>query len=378
MDEHDGQPPRFGVEEEYFLLDAADGTVVPSGSRVLRRARRLLGELVSGEFTEYQIEAKTPPCTTLPELDAHLARARAVTAAAAATESCRILASGTPIRAPSLPAPIPDNPRNRSSIAIHRALSEDHIVCATHVHVETPSRQDAVLISNHLRPWLPALIALAANSPFWNGRDTGYASWRTIITNRLPVAGPPPYFTSLAHYETLSETLRSSGTTVDQGTLFWDVRPCAHLPTVEIRAMDVVTDHHEAAALAALIRALVTTALAKVHRDEAAPRPSEALLRAAYWRAARDGSCGHLLDPCSGRLLPADRMLGQLLEYARRALTASGDLPTVERVLQRLATCCGAERQRRAYATHQSLRSVTEHLADATTRTNDIAHAQGH
>jgi carboxylate-amine ligase len=359
----DGQGPTLGVEEEYFLVDPVTGVVVPGGSRVLGRAHPVLGDLVSGELTEYQIEAKTPPCADLGELADHLARMRAAVAVAAGAEGLVVAASGTPVLGMREPVPVRDDARYHDGLEEFRALNDSYALCALHVHVHVPEREHAVLVSNHLRPWLPTLVAMAANSPLWAERDSGYASWRTIAGSRWPVSGPPPYFSSEGHYDRLADVLRDGGAVLGDRTLFWDVRPCAHLPTVEIRAMDVTADVEETAVFAALVRALVVRALERVRRGDPGPPVSEALLRAAYWRSARDGWSGHGLDPYDERLVPTTHLVGRLLDHARPVLDAYGELPRVSALLGRLAALGGgAERQRAAFARRGDLRDVVDHL----------------
>lgn len=361
---HDARCPTVGVEEEYFLVDAGSGDVVAAGSTVLRHAAPVLGGLVSGELSEYQLEAKTPPCGGLAELTTHLVRMRTAVAAAAAREGLLAVASGTPLLGARVPVPLRDDPRYLDGISAFRALNDTFALCAFHVHVQVPDQEQAVLVSNHLRPWLPALVAMAANSPFWEERDSGYASWRTLTAGRWPVAGPPPCFTSAAHYEELVGALQETGATLGERTLYWDVRPCAHLPTVEIRAMDVSTSIEEAAAFATLVRALVVQSLRRVRDGDPGPQMSDALLRAAYWRSARDGWPGHGLSPRSSQLVRTTQLVRDLLAHARPALRSTGELRQVTGVLRRLATHGGgAQRQRTAHARRASLLDVVNYLA---------------
>jgi carboxylate-amine ligase len=116
----------------------------------------------------------------------------------------------------AVPSPIPEDPRSERGRATVRGLLHEYSFCALHVHVEMPDREHAVLMSNHLRPHLPTLIALTANSPYWCERDTGYASWRTLLWSRWPVAGPPPYFRSATHYAELVATMREAEALLDE------------------------------------------------------------------------------------------------------------------------------------------------------------------
>ncbi|HEU4426118.1 MAG TPA: YbdK family carboxylate-amine ligase, partial [Pilimelia sp.] len=295
---------RFGVEEEFLVVDPVTRAAVPRAGTVLKRAEGSLGDRVSGEITKLQLETRTAPCDTVAELHTQLTEARGRLAAAAAAEGLRIVATGSPVVGQVVPAPITEGARQDRGTATFRGLHDEVSICAVHVHVELPDRDRAVAVSNHLRPHLPVLIALAANSPYWAERDTGYASWRTLVWGRWPVAGPPPVFTSAAHYDELVATSLAAGALVDTGTIFWDVRLSARQPTLEIRVADMTTTVAESALVAALVRGLATSVLPAVDAGDPAPVVPAELLRLAYWRAARDGLAGHGVDVHTGRLVP--------------------------------------------------------------------------
>ncbi|MFI9583943.1 glutamate--cysteine ligase [Streptomyces sp. NPDC052236] len=357
----------MGVEEEHLLVHPGSRAVAPAGTRVVARAAVLLGELVCGEFTEYQIEVKTPPCPGPAQLRQDLIRARSVVAAAAQAEGLRLCASGTPVIGGTGPAEIGDHPRYRAGMEQYRTMLEDFVVCAFHTHVQVADREAAALVGNHLRPWLPLLVALSANSPFHGGRDTGYASWRAVVRGRFPCLGPPPYVESLEHYQQLATAMEESEAMLDATLPFWDIRPHPRLPTLEIRAMDVPPDADDTVALAALVRALVVTATALVLRGDPGPRTSGELLRAAYWRAARDGWPGAGVDALTGRILPTPVQARRLVDHVRPALEEHGDADTVMAFLRRLATRgTGAQQQRASAARHRGLTGVVDDLVTLT------------
>ncbi|BCB90483.1 carboxylate-amine ligase [Phytohabitans suffuscus] len=356
-----GSGIRFGVEEEFLVVDPVSRAVVPEAAAVVGLARERLGDRVAGEITKIQVETRTEPCHDLDKLHGQLVGARAEVAAAAAAQGLRVVATGTPVLGQVVPPPITEGPRQDRGNATFRGLHDEVCVCAVHVHVELPDRDRAVLVSNHLRPYLPTLIALAANSPYWAGRDTGYASWRTISWGRWPVAGPPPYLTCAAQYDELVGTLLDAGALVDTGTIFWDVRPSAHKPTLEVRVADVPVTAEESALLAALVRGLVVAVLPAVDAGDPGPVVPAELLRLAYWRAARDGLGGDGVEVATGRLAPATVLARRLLEVARPAL-AGDELTRVTGWLDRLVGGGdGAARQRRA-AGDGGLRAVVDHL----------------
>jgi carboxylate-amine ligase len=241
-------------------------------------------------------------------------------------------------------------------VETYGALADDQGMCGCHVHVGVPDVEQAVRASNHLRPWLPALLLLSANSPFFDGRDTGHASWRTNVWARWPVAGVPPHFGSADEYHALVARLVAAEVILDAGMVYWYVRPSRHVPTVEVRVADVAATVEEAVLQAALTRGLVTTAL-----EVESPRVPEEVLRAACWRAALAGLEGRCLDPFTGNAAPGWGLVNALLSHVRRALTASGDLDVVTSHLSWLrAHGSGASRQRATLRTHGDLCAVGE------------------
>jgi carboxylate-amine ligase len=248
-------------------------------------------------------------------------------------------------------------------------MMDDFALCSLHVHVYLPDRDVAVRVCNHLRPWLPTLVALSANSPFHRARDTGYASWRAVIRSRFPCLGPPPYAESLRHHEEIAATIAESEAMLDAATPFWDVRLNPRLPTLEIRTMDVQADVDDTVAFAVLVRALVATAVTKAVAGDPGPRVNSETLRAAYWRAARDGWSGNGVDACTGRILPVRTQFAHLIGYVAPALDAAGDTPIAIAFGDRLARRgTGADMQRASAARGGAINDVVDDLLALTVR----------
>ncbi|MFE2754547.1 glutamate--cysteine ligase [Actinosynnema sp. NPDC059335] len=357
-----GAAPTLGVEEEFLLVDALTGEPVPHGGEVVESVRSRFGVALDVELAASQVEVQTPVCRDLADVRRQLHGLRLVAAEAAHRLGHRLLAVGAPpVGGPDVV--ISDRERYRALGEDYRLLAGEQSICGCHVHVAVPDPETAVQVCNHVRPWLPVLGTLTANSPFTRGRDTGYASWRSIVWSRWPTAGPPPYFESLAHYESTCDALLAAGAIRDRRMVYWDVRPSAHLPTVEVRVADVAATVDEAVLLAALVRALVVAALADLGRGlRATPVPTE-VLRAACWRSARDGIGGQALDVLSGRLLPARLLLDRLLHHVHDHLDhADGEL--VGQLVSTLdGNGGGAARQRRAFARAGRMWDVLDHLA---------------
>ncbi|MCS0638053.1 YbdK family carboxylate-amine ligase [Streptomyces sp. LP05-1] len=356
------------MEEEYFLVHPDTHGMTAAGDRVVARASGLLGDQVAGEFSQGQVEGRTAPCSTMDELRTDLRRVRAGLAAAARAEGLRLCASGTPVLdGPAGRAELGDHPRYRDGARQYRSMLDDFAICAAHTHVHLPDRETAVLVGNHLRPWLPLFIAMSANSPYHRGQDTGYASWRSVIRGRFPCLGPPPYARSLAEWEELASAIAATEAMLEPGMPFWDVRPNPRLPTVEIRTMDVPADLDDTVALTALIRALVLTAADRVADGDPGPRPPVELLRAAYWRAGRDGWSGSGVDAVTGEVLPSGVQARRLLALVRPALRAQGDEDEAMAFLSRLdRRGTGADRQRARMAADPHLGRLVESLVAET------------
>jgi carboxylate-amine ligase len=164
--------PLIGIEEEYLVVDPDTRHVTPRAAEVLDAARGVLD--VAHEFTRFQVEARTAPSADLAELGAQLRVARKEVAGAARSCGLAVVASGIPVLGDVMTPPLSDDVRYEQGSTLYRALQDEISICALHVHVDVPDPEHAVYVGNHLRPWLPTLIALAANSPFFVGRDTGH------------------------------------------------------------------------------------------------------------------------------------------------------------------------------------------------------------
>jgi carboxylate-amine ligase len=341
--------PTVGVEEEFLLVDPVTGVAVNRPDEVVAVAREVFGFELEHELTGTQVETKTSVCGDAEQVRRELLGLRRAVARAAREACCRVIAVGAPPLGDTTGV-ITDGLRYRRIAREFGLLAAQQLICGCHVHVAVPDRETAVQVCNHVRPWLPVLGAITANSPFSCGADTGFASWRSMVWSRWPVSGPPPFFTSWQHYQSVCDTLLDAGTALDPAMVYWDVRPSVQWPTVEVRVADVAASVEDAVLLAALVRALVTKAVADVERGvPPVPVPVETL-RQACWRAARDGLAGSALDVLSGRLLPVRQQLDVLVCQLMPVLDANGDLLLVERGLRVLdRDGCGAERQRRAF-----------------------------
>ncbi|HEY6708904.1 MAG TPA: carboxylate-amine ligase [Actinomycetota bacterium] len=363
------EPRSLGVEEEYQLVDPATRELRQVAGRVLPAARPELGDRVQPELYRSMIETNTPVCITLAEVRQALGQARRALVEAAGQEGLAIAAAGTHPFSSWADQEVTDKTRYHNLAADYRQVFREEVVFGCHVHVGFDDREAAIQTMNRVRPWLPVLLALSANSPFWVGADTGYASFRTEVWNRWPTAGMPQSFASRAEYDALVETLMATGSVREPTKLYWDVRPSARQETLEFRVADSVMAVDEAVMVAGLVRALAVTAHAAADRGDPDPRPRPELLRAAKWRAARHGLEADLVDVLAGQARPAAELVKAFLAEVRPALEEAGDLEEVtELVRATLAGGTGAARQRQVFRRTGRLEDVVDLVVEATAR----------
>jgi glutamate---cysteine ligase / carboxylate-amine ligase len=340
-----------GVEEEFLLVDEGTHETVPRAAAVLAHApmRQLpIGATLQRELQSCQVELATGVCTNLAVLRQQLLAGRQLLAVAAKREDARLISSGTPVLAADHP-PATVGTRFEAISDIYQGQATKYQSCGCHVHVGVPDREIAVAVINHLRPWLPTLLSLSVNSPFDNGTDTGFGSWRTMEQAGFPGSGVPPWFPSASAYDDQVDRLVTAGVLVDSAMTFWLARPSPRFPTVEVRVADAACTADEAVLQAALTRALVRTALADIADGHAAPAIGDQVLGAALWSAARYGLRGPGVEPESGNQVPAEDLVTRLFERVSPALEETGDLERAQEVVKSLlAGGTGAERQRQA------------------------------
>jgi carboxylate-amine ligase len=358
----------LGVEEEYQIVNPETrGLLARGGHAVQQRAQRALGEEAMPELLTSQIEAISPVCRTLAEVRVEISRLRREVKEAAEEEGGRIAAASTHPFSHWREQRTTPKERYKSVMESYRRLAQEEVVFGFHVHVGLSDREAAVGVMNRLRVWLAPMLALSANSPFWLGDDTGYASYRTQVWGRLPASGPPGHFESRAEHDALVETLVASEVAADPTKIYWDARLPEKVETVEIRVMDVCSRVDEAVMTAGLSRALVRTCHERAEREETYPKTRPELLRAAHWLASRDGLDAKLLDVESEHVVPAREIIEKLLAFTRPALEEAGDWEEVSALVREtLERGNGADRQRQAYERTGRLEDVVDMLIEET------------
>jgi carboxylate-amine ligase len=261
-----------------------------------------------------------------------------------------------------------DQPRYTALVERFGSVVTQLNLCGCHVHVSVPDLESAVPIMNHARPYLPLLAALTGSSPFHEGTDTGYASFRLSQLALWPQGGLPPYLSGAEDYRNTVAQLIDTGIVSDPTMLLWELRPSARYPTLEFRIGDVCTRIEDVVLYAGLIRSLVRVLAARVATGRPAWAVPDALLRAAPWRAARYGVEGTLWSARRRCHVPATPALAELWQELEPDLIRHGERDALR---ARLADLCArgtsASRQRRIRTRTGSLDQVIQDMVALTT-----------
>ena len=351
-------PYTVGVEEEFQLVDPSTLELAPAIEDVIGAPPEGNGRLAPELFQDC-VEMRSPVFSNVAELARDLPSLRGGAAKAAKEAGVGLAASGLhPLSDPFAQRITPGERYERMEDELG-ALARLQIIYALHVHVGVPDAEAAIRATNALLRHVPLLVALSANSPFWNGMDTEFSSARVKIRDASPRSGLPPTFRSWDEFERYTEALVAMGNIPDYSWFWWDVRPHPRHGTVELRVTDAQAEPRYVAALAALAQCLVATA--DEHPPEDARYTSE-----NKWRAIRRGLDARFYDFSAreerGARETARDLVARLLPVAQD-LRCEAEL---EGVLEILRRGTGADLQRAAYAKRGSLEDVVEYLLGTT------------
>jgi carboxylate-amine ligase len=323
---------------------------------------------VKPELLQSVVEVSTKVSGTVGEALEDLSRLRTRLRDVAGESDSLIASAGTHPFSRYEHQDVTDRPRYRELIEAMRWVAERELIFGLHVHVGLDSPDQAIACANAARTFLPELLALSVNSPFWQGRPTGLASTRTKVFEAFPRSGLPPAFSSYEEFELLVDRAIKTNSFPDYTFIWWDLRPHPRLGTIELRICDAQTRMDVVAALVALTQSLVATVAEEWERDGQVPLQPITLVAENKWRAARDGLHAELIDLEHDTERPAPEALRALAERclpAARRLGCADELGTIETILARGS---GADEQLRVYEETESLLAVAQWVADETVR----------
>jgi carboxylate-amine ligase len=315
----------IGIEEEYLVVDRETRDLIKSPPDSMWNAlENILGSQVSPEFLKAQIEVGTRVCSTVAEAREDLARMRRGLSGVVNEYGAAIIASSTHPFANWSEQETTEDPRYMRLASDYQQVARQLVICGMHVHVGIGDPHLRIDLMNQVKYMLPHLLALSTSSPFWAGQPTGLLAYRLVIFQNLPRTGVPEEFASWGEYERTVEVLVNAGLIEDASKLWWDIRPSAKYPTLEMRVSDICTRLEDAMTIAALYQCLLGF-LYRLRRDNQRWRTySPMMIEENLWRAQRYGVDGSLVDFGRGELVAYSDLIEEFIEMLAQDATEFG------------------------------------------------------
>lgn len=374
----------IGLEEEFFVFDAATRRAVCRlDKRFLSGLMKRLGDGVSTEMLQSQIEIVTPPCETISDARAHLVRLRRALGDAAAARGLDVAAMGT---FPLAFWPDMEPTRKKRYGAIMddlQMIGARNMMCGMHVHVAVPDLDARVNLMTRLTPYLPLFLALSTSSPFWQGHFTGLVGYRLAAYDELPRTGLPELFRTNQDYDDYIAALVGAGIIPDASYIWWAIRPSLNHPTIELRVADSCTRVEDAVAIAALFRCLVRALDRDRNRNAGFDRVGRAITAENKWHAQRYGIAATFVDPFSRAPIGIGEWLDQVRAGIGPEIEAFGCRPEIDHLNRIVAGGTSGDRQidiyKQALAAGgrrlSAIKDVVDWAAAETMATGDLASA---
>ncbi len=363
-------PARFtiGIEEEFQLVDRRSGELAPAFHNILEKGRPIFGEKLKPEIQQVVAELVSDIYPDMAAARVETPKMRAQLAAIAREQGLPLLSAGTHPGACWREEMGAGYERYADLVRELRELRRSTLIFGLHIHIGIEDREMAIVLMNQLRAWLPHMLALSANSPFWAGRYTGMRSYRAIAWKAFPRSGVPEQFNSRRDYDASIATLVESGCIDSARSLWWDIRPHPIYPTLEFRVFDMPATVEVTLALAALCQALVAKLASCYRRNLCVPIIPRHLIEENKWRAMRDGLDAEIVDFARNRRLSMRDAIAELLDFIDDVLDDLGshqEMDTLRSLLDD-PRGTGADRQIALYQEKGSVEAVTKMLMEQT------------
>ena len=357
----------LGVEEEFQIIDPDTRELRSHVQEILEEGRLVLKERVKPEMHQSVIEIGTGICKNITEVRQDVGEMRAEIIRLANKNGMRVASAGTHPFSNWADQKIFPDPRYDQVVQEMQQLARANLIFGLHVHVGIKDRTLAFQIMNEALYFLPHLLALSTNSPFWLGRNTGLKSFRTKVFDRFPRTGMPEYFDSPAEFDDFVRVLVSTKCIDNGKKIWWDVRPHPFFETIEFRVCDVPMRLDETVTLAALIQAICVKLYHLRKQNQGWRRYRRALILENKWRASRYGIEGKLIDFGKEIEVEFRSLMDELLEFLDDVVDELGSRREVEAVNWILQNGTGADRQLRVYETSGGdLKKVVDFICEET------------
>ncbi len=356
----------LGIEEEFQILDSDTFKLRSQMSKIIDGGKVLLQERIKEEMHQSVVEMGTNVCENIHQVRDEVSFLRQEIIKLADAEGLKVAASGTHPFSRWDEQLITSNPRYDEIVEEMKDVARGNLIFGMHVHVAIPNREAGLEILNVTRYFLPHLYALSTNSPFWEGRDTGFKSFRSKVFDKFPRTGIPPFFSSVAEYDKFVDILVRTNCLDNGKKIWWDIRLHPFYPTIEFRICDVVMTVDEVTCIAALMQCIVAK-LHKLHqKNQTFKNYRRLLLNENKWRAARRGVESKLIDFGKEEEVPFSHLMNELLEFIDDVVDELGCRSEVNYVYQILEQGSGADRQLKVFEETGDLREVAKYIVQQT------------
>ncbi|HRC33301.1 MAG TPA: carboxylate-amine ligase [Bacteroidia bacterium] len=357
----------LGIEEEYMVIDPVTRELKSHDQKIVEAASKILPQdQVKAEMHEAVVEVGTGICKNTNEARADLAKLRRTINNVATEFGLRIGASGTHPFSKWEAQLITDAPRYKEIVAEMQDTARSNLIFGLHVHVGMESRELAIHIANAMRYFLPHVYALSTNSPFWEGRNTGFKSFRTKVFDKFPRTGIPDYFESIEDHDNYVKLLVKTGCIDNAKKIWWDLRVHPFFNTVEFRICDVPMLLDETIAIAAVFQALCAKLFKLKSQNLNFINYKRLLINENKWRASRYGIDGRMIDFGKQTEVNTRILIVELLEFIEDVVDHLGSRKEIDYIYKMLEGGTGADRQLAVYEKNKSLNDVVDFILEQT------------
>jgi carboxylate-amine ligase len=356
----------LGVEEEYQVVDLTTKELCSHEQKIVEAANRVLEDQVKAEMHQAVVEVGTNICADIQQARAEVTHLRKTVSNIARSLGFGIGAAGTHPFSMWQTQLITEHPRYNEIVNELQDAARSNLIFGLHVHVGMPDKEMAIHIANSVRYFLPHIYALSTNSPFWEGRNTGFKSFRSKVFDKFPRTGIPDYFDSFAEYENYVKLLVKTNCIDNAKKIWWDVRVHPFFDTIEFRICDVPMTIDETIAITALIQALVAKLYKLREQNLNFMIYKRALVNENKWRAGRYGIDGKMIDFGKEMEVNTRALLIELLEFVDDVVDELGSRTEINRVYKILENGTGADRQLAVYEATNDLRAVVDYYLEQT------------
>jgi carboxylate-amine ligase len=359
----------IGIEEEYQTVDPETRDLRSHiKAEIVRKGKMLLAERVKPEMHQSVIEIGTGVCSNIQEAAAKIRDIRSQMVELARANGLRLAAGGTHPFAHWASQDIYPDERYHAIVEDMKMVARANLIFGLHVHIGVEDRETAIQLMNGARYFLPHILALSTNSPFWLGMETGLRSYRCKVFDKFPRTNIPDLYTSWSEFEDYVDLLIRTGCIDNAKKIWWDIRPHPHFPTLEFRICDMPMRLEESIAIAALCQAVLAK-LYQLHKQNLTFRHySRALIMENKWRAARYGLDGKLIDFGKQEEVPARRLIAEILEFVSDVVDELGSREEIGYIQRILEEGTGADRQLKVFHETGDLKRVVDYMITETER----------